>query len=255
MERLFSVVEHTRFCGLKAHPDHPSRQLEGIRFHTWCGSRQLDKASYLLLYWPVILTLTRSRILHCFSFPICCHNTSFSNIRNPFQKQVPLKSKCGYWSDPSVTKVSEQHTHHPALSHVKKDWRLPEVFGLCCSLKDMTVPTNMHSLLVEHSWITKAGPSFFSPQSLMVARNVFTQVHKGELGLLCFSNRLEFSKKSWHGSFFWNKLWSHAEILSACQDLKTPTCTSPSWELSQAAATSSFVCWLCVNRNRTYARR
>lgn len=109
------------------------------------------------------------------------------------------------------------------LCHMLKDWRSPEVFGLCCSLKDMTVPTNMHSLLVEDPWITKAGPSFFSPQSLMVVRNVFTQVHKGELGLLCFSNRLEFSKKSWHGSFFfffWNKLWSHAEILSVCGRFK-----------------------------------
>ena len=92
MERLFSMVEHIRFCGFKAHADRPSHQLEGIRFHTWCGSRWLGKTSYLLLYWQVILTLTRSRTLHCFSFPICCYNTPFSNIWNPFHKQAPLKS-------------------------------------------------------------------------------------------------------------------------------------------------------------------
>ena len=141
------------------------------------------------------------------------------------------------------------------LCHTLKAWRLPEVFGLGCALKDMTVPTNMHRILDEDSWITKAGPSLFLPQSLMVMKNVFTQVHKRELGLLCFSNRLGFQRNTGNvGHFFLNKLWSHAEILSVCQDLKTPTCTSPSLELFGAAATSCFVCWLCVNRNIVYTQ-
>lgn len=152
-----------------------------------------------LPYWPVLLTLTRSRAFHCFIFPICWCNAYFSNILNSFYKQVAQKSQCGYWSSPTVTERLWITMAEPItlLSHTLKAQRLPEVFGLGCSLKDMTVPTNMHRILVEDPWITKAGPSLFWPQSLMVMRNVFTQAHKGELGLHCCSNRLEFSKQAW----------------------------------------------------------
>lgn len=77
-----------------------------------------------------------------------------------------------------------------------------------CALKDMTVPTNMHRILDEDPWITKAGPSLFLPQSLMVMKNVFTQVHKRELGLLCFSNRLGFQRNTGNVGhfFFWKAL-------------------------------------------------
>lgn len=56
-----------------------------------------------LLYWPIILTLAMSRAFHCCRFPICLCNVCFSNIPNSFHKQVPQKSKCGYWSGAPLT--------------------------------------------------------------------------------------------------------------------------------------------------------
>lgn len=201
----------TLFTNSKASDSVNDIVTESLGMHVLCSP---------LLYWQVILTLARSRAFHCFNFPICLCNAHFSNILNSFHKQVPPKSKCGYWSGTTCTRKALKNMPEPIalLCHTLKAWRLPEVFGLGCSLKDMTVPTNMHRILVEDSWITKAGPSLFLPQSLMVMKNVFTQVYKRELGLLCFSNRLGFSKKYWQcRSFFWT---SFEAMLKSYQHVK-----------------------------------
>lgn len=134
---------------------------------------------------------------------------------------TPSISRCPRRASVAIDRVlrsqkgSKWHawTHYPALSHIKSLEITRSIwFGLFFERYDCThkYVQNTHRGLLNHK-----GRSFpLLATSLMVMKNVFTQVHKRELGLLCFSKRLGISKKYWQCRPFFSE-----QALKPCWNL------------------------------------